>query len=387
MSIVVLFQILEREQQNMKIENLKVGQEIRGYKNLCELLEIPYKKNKADKDEQLNELKEFIDFTQVSQRKFIINEIKAVVGELSDGRKDGNNSVYKDDLRLLVLHMLKQDKSETMLISRSKLFEITSMVSPNYRLGQKDIEKLSELLKVPTDFIYDFYSTNNSKLKNITDRNMLSFSDSEHLFKVNIVTAVAMVKVHVMKNELNEPLLDSKGTVIDRKSLEYREATEKENLFINKCEYDVRKYLEKTHNKKLSDTRDVFAHGLWNEYKKLIGKKLKANNIAFYYRAYKIMYNNDIIKELWTEFSTMSTKNHRKELNNKIIKSVQQTAKTNNTKANNSNKKTVKTNIHSDNEYLNYNQKMVDNLININAPNIKKELIFEQQNIFDILTE
>lgn len=371
----------------MNIENLKVGQEVRGYKNLCELLEIPYKKNKADKDEQLNELKEFIDFTQVSQRKFIINEIKSVVGELSDGRKDGNNSVYKDDLRLLVLHMLKQDKSETMLISRSKLFEITSMVSPNYRLGQKDIEKLSELLKVPTDFIYDFYSTNNSKLKNITDRNMLSFSDSEHLFKVNIVTAVAMVKVHVMKNELNEPLLDSKGTVIDRKNLEYREATEKENLFINRCEYDVRKHLEETHNKKLSDTRDVFAHGLWNEYKKLIGKKLKANNIAFYYRAYKIMYNNDIIKELWTEFSTKSTKHHRKELNNKIIKSAQQTTKTNNTKAINSNKETVKTKIHSDNEYLNYNQKMVDNLININAPNIKKELIFEQQNIFDILTE
>lgn len=387
MSIGVLFQILEREQQNMNIENLKVGQEVRGYKNLCELLEIPYKKNKADKDEQLNELKEFIDFTQVSQRKFIINEIKSVVGELSDGRKDGNNSVYKDDLRLLVLHMLKQDKSETMLISRSKLFEITSMVSPNYRLGQKDIEKLSELLKVPTDFIYDFYSTNNSKLKNITDRNMLSFSDSEHLFKVNIVTAVAMVKVHVMKNELNEPLLDSKGTVIDRKNLEYREATEKENLFINRCEYDVRKHLEETHNKKLSDTRDVFAHGLWNEYKKLIGKKLKANNIAFYYRAYKIMYNNDIIKELWTEFSTKSTKHHRKELNNKIIKSAQQTTKTNNTKAINSNKETVKTKIHSDNEYLNYNQKMVDNLININAPNIKKELIFEQQNIFDILTE
>ena len=371
----------------MRIDKLKVGQEIRGYKKFCEILEIPYKKNKTDKEKQLKELEKFIKFTQVSSRKFIINEIKTIVGELSDGRKDGNNSVYKDDLRLLVLHMLRQDKSETMLISRSKLFEITSMVSPNYRLGQKDIEKLSELLEVPTDFIYDFYSTNNSKLKNITDRNMLSFSDSEHLFKVNIVTAVAMVKVHVQKNELNEPLLDSKGNVIDRKNLEYREATEKENLFINKCEYDVRKHLEKTHNKKLSDTRDVFAHGLWNEYKKLISKKLKSNNIVFYYRAYKIMYNNDIIKELYTEFSKMSISNHRKELNNKIIKSVHQTTKTNNTKAINSNKETIKTKIHSDNEYLNYNQKMVDNLISISAPVIKKELIFEQQNIFDMLNE
>lgn len=370
----------------MKTENLKVGQRYK-YKDLCGILGIePTKKANNQRDAQFKELDRYCKHHKEGH-SIIIDEIYPEIKAKVDKREDGNNSVYKEDLRLLVLHMLKEDKSQTMLISRSKLFEITSMVNENYRLGQKDIEKLSELLEVPTDFIYDFYSANNSKLKNITDRNMLIFSDSEKLFKVNIVTCVAAVNVYIQKNELGEPLLDSQGNVIDVKTLIYREATEKENHFINKCEYEVRKVLEVEYNKKLLDTRDVYANGLWNEYKKLISKKLKANNIAFYYRAYKVMYNNDIIEELWNDFSKMAFNSHRKELNTKVAKSIHRTIKTNSTNAITSTKQTVKTKLHSDKNYLKHSQTMVDKLVNINAPSLKNELKFEQQNIFDMLTE
>ena len=293
----------------MNLFNITEGQEIHGYKNLCRLLEIPYKKNKHHNEEQLQELRKFIDFTEVSSRKIIINRI-IKNGILEDKRKEGNNSVYKDDLRLLLLYYLKsfykKTGEETLLVSRSKLAEVVNLVNCNYRLGQRDIEHLSSLIEVPEEIVYDFYSNNNSKLKSILDRNILNFSKNESLFGLNIVTCVAIFEVCIENNDIQEPKLDIKGNVVNNKKLKFREATDKEIKFINICENKAKDFLEEKYKTSLISFKDIFQKGFWNEYRNLIKKDLNENNIAFYYTSYKIIFNPSIIENSLYKFNKIN---------------------------------------------------------------------------------
>lgn len=362
----------------MNTNNLKVGQVVKNYKELCSILDTEPKASTNTKGRKLHHehFKQYFEYNKEGQKYIITKIYKNAENKIKRG---GNNSVYKDDLRLSILDFLEKDKSGEMLISRGRLFEVTKMVNINYRFGQRNIEELSKILDIPKEFIKDFYLINNSKLKGITDRNMLSFSEDENLFAVNIVNVVAIVEIKIIKNSLGKPILNGKGEA-ERKDLIFREATDEENLFINKCTNEAKEKLEKKYNKKLLDPKDIFLNNLWEEYNELVNKKLKRNNIAFYYKAYKIIYDNDIIEEnlkkYEEKFIRSIFKNKNKEsINKKVVKSLEKTIKTNVKKAieieKSGDNKKIKSKLyklHSDWNYSDYNQKLIDKLINEKTP-------------------
>ena len=73
----------------MNIENLEEGMEVKNYKELCKLLEMPVKTSNSKKS-QMKELERYVDFEQKGQ-KIIIQEIYSQPKEKVDNRLLGNN--------------------------------------------------------------------------------------------------------------------------------------------------------------------------------------------------------------------------------------------------------------------------------------------------------
>jgi hypothetical protein len=80
----------------MKLENLKVGQTIKNYKELCSLLEVPIKSGKS-KALQITDFERYFNYKKQGN-SFIIVEIYEVPKDKIDMRSQGNNSTYCDDV-------------------------------------------------------------------------------------------------------------------------------------------------------------------------------------------------------------------------------------------------------------------------------------------------
>ena len=94
----------------MKIENLKVGQVIKNYKELCAVLEIEARNGKC----RILNHKEFDRFFEYEKQgqKYIIKNIYSKPKEKIDNRKNnrgGNNSVFKEDFKKLMIYMLHKN--------------------------------------------------------------------------------------------------------------------------------------------------------------------------------------------------------------------------------------------------------------------------------------
>ena len=91
----------------MDISSLEVGQIIKNYKVLCEILEITPSAGNTKKA-QFKELERYINYEKQGQKfivKEIYNEIKEKVDMRSvikedDKRHDGNNNIYGEDIKV-----------------------------------------------------------------------------------------------------------------------------------------------------------------------------------------------------------------------------------------------------------------------------------------------
>lgn len=113
----------------MKIENLKEGQVIKNYKELCKVLEIEPKNGGESKKSQLKDIERYIKYEKQGQ-KFIIIKIYDNPKEKIDKRvnnKGGNNTVFADDIEKLILNMLSKSKDDTVTIARGQLYKALSM--------------------------------------------------------------------------------------------------------------------------------------------------------------------------------------------------------------------------------------------------------------------
>lgn len=83
----------------MNIDNLQIGQEIKNYKVLCELLEEPIKNGGKSKDYQLKDFERYFSFHKQGQ-KFIIDEVFDEPLAKEDGRSLGNNIKDYEQLKI-----------------------------------------------------------------------------------------------------------------------------------------------------------------------------------------------------------------------------------------------------------------------------------------------
>lgn len=355
----------------MRIDKLKEGQVIKNYPELCKVLEIKTTSGGA-KINQLKDLKQYVDYDDSQGNKFIINKILKTNFQNTDDRNRGGNKVYKDDFRKLMIHMLHKDKSENMLISKGSLYEAMNLVNPNYKLGKQDIERLSMVIEVPKEYISDFYSENNKKIRENTERNLKSLR-GESLIVFDIVTAVAIDNIAIQYNELFTPVIEH-GAVVHYKNTEYRKATKEEKQIILKCESKAKAELG------FKTDKEIFTNGAWGRYSKLVNQYIKdsKSNIHFYYNAFEITWNKDKIEE---EYNTLDKDESyidiSSNINSNIMKSINKSCKTRHTKAKNADTtdmkdyKVKKLKLHSSENYIQNSDKLTNVLINKNTPNLK----------------
>lgn len=297
----------------MEVSNLQVGQEYK-YKELCELIGIEPKTGNT-KIKQLKELATLINYEKNGVR-FLIKEIYEEVKEKIDKRKEGNNTVFADDFRNLMIYMLHKNRTESMLMSKGAMYKAMNLVNENYLLARNNIPKLSEIVELPQEAIYEFYDYNSTKLRDTLERNLKHCRSRSLLFYESVI-AVAVYDTIVAYNDLNKPIVDYKGELVHKVEVVYREATHEEKQIILRFENEVKEEMG------LKDNQEIFLKKKWKHFKQEVENKLKqANtNIKFYYESYKITWNNEKIDNEY-KLLNINSSDLKTNLNNNMIESI-----------------------------------------------------------------
>jgi len=313
----------------MNIENLrKLFNEsngelvVKNYPTLCNILGVEPKKGKG-KTLQQEGFKRYFRYEK-SKQSFIIKEIYSMELDKIDNR--GAKGKFTDDLQDIMLNVLSQSTRGELLFSKNVLFKALNMVNNNYRMARYNIPRLSELIEVDEEVIYEFYNDANSKMVDYVE-NALKRLRSRRLIINEKVLVVA--KLVAETNDLGEVKLnfyDDSDIAKVKTKLEYRQATEQEKHIILDIERSVLESLG------FSNTQQAFINGMWKEYKKRVTKQVREKlNIKFHFEGYLITYNHkNIMKELAEE----DIINYRKSnINNNLLDSFKNNAITRNTNA------------------------------------------------------
>lgn len=290
----------------MDLSNLIVGNVYKNYKELCSALNEKVKTGNS-KLSQLNEWERYFSYEKKGH-KFIINEIYSE--PLPATNTIGNNAApYIDDIVKLILDLLVQDNNKGKLfLSINALLKQLNMVNDNYTYCKGQTLKLSKVMNVPHENIEDFYQSSNTTLKSNLETALNSLKRQALIHWYPSLT-VCFIDTYIETNELGEikinkhEYVNEKGETITNfqvaepvKKRVYREATEQEERIILRIE---RELLEEYN---CQSKADLFKRGKVEEYYKKVKDRLfEKTNILFYYNSYKIIFNEDQVKEQWNK--------------------------------------------------------------------------------------
>ena len=135
----------------MKIENLKVGQVLKNYKELCEVLGIkPTSKANNSRIAQFKEFERYCKYHKEGH-KIIIDEIYSEELEKVDNRKLGNNNEQAKYIRYLLLNQLSChliEKDEVIGFSKGLLLRNLNLLNDNYITAKVKREQYATALDV-----------------------------------------------------------------------------------------------------------------------------------------------------------------------------------------------------------------------------------------------
>lgn len=285
----------------MKIKNLKIGQVLKNYKELCTILEIEPTTGKS-KQLQLKELERYCKHHKEGN-KIIIDEIYSKELKKMDRRsnnKGGNNVKYVGDMEYLILSLLNKfniSKRERVGFSKNLLFSHCGLINENYRVIKGNTLRFSQLVDMPVQTINECFDyTNNRMLKTLQSA-------------LNRMQRQALI---TWSNGYNMVLIDDKGQ-------EYLEVASVEaEKIIMSIERSL--MLEMGHKNK----RFIFTSGQWNLFKEKATEQLKElyPNLSYYYDNISFNYNNKDIKNALKEYETIDKKQVKQDVNNKFSKSL-----------------------------------------------------------------
>lgn len=332
---------------------------IKNYKELCKVLEIGVKEGNSKKSD-IKEFKRHFKFKQ-NGHKFIVEEIYDMTLDKIDGR--GINGKYSDDIQNLMISLMHQSDKEELFLSSNVLLKKLNMINKNYALARRNVPKLSELIEVDEDIIYDFYNTTNNSLVTALET-ALKRLRSRRLIIWEKVIGVA--KVTHSTNEYGEVQINIEDNTKDKASidtsLEYRVATFEEKQIILEIEKNVLREMG------YKDTQSVFLNGLWRTYKRRVTKRVRQQlNIKYHFDAYAITFVSDNIEEEYNNMKDNTYYSSYNNINKNVYNSIKDNAitKHNNSKAKEDNSKAKLSEVedilqlYSDNEVKNINEKVV----------------------------
>ena len=341
------------KKEDLNLDNIKIGDIFNSYIELCETLGIKPKTSGNSKKSQEAQIKQYINYEKVSNKKIEIIDIYATPVMVVDNRGKGNNMIYREDFLVILAKMLlKMDKNdEPMLFSRGKLAEHLCLINTNYRIGRVNVDELSETYKVPVENILDFYSINNTKIAKNIETAMLYY-ENEDYFSVNRNIAICIKNKHRM-------------------------ATQEERELIEVCKIKVQEEM------KFKSVEEIYFKNMWYVYNERVVKEIQKHNsnIKYYYRAYEFTYiNRAKLQKVYNDMKARKTTvtKTRQELNERYRESSIKSAEK---RQDNASKKLNDKNINkfrmekylllTSEKFCKFNHKLVVNLISYKAVKLK----------------
>ena len=276
-------------------KNLHVGQAIKNYKLLCQLLKQEIKSGKS-KTLQLKELSRYFA-SEKDKQKFIIVKIYDEPLPKDDKRVLGNNSIYVQHIELLLLNYLSKQEGYTAKITLKKLYLLLGIVNPRY------IEENTEQMKkhssnITTFQINHFYQRTYQKLREIM------FGSLNNLKNRRLIDYEELTMINLQERA-------DKLTIV-------REATEKERNIIRDIEKEV------LINMGIESITLIHLKFKTKEFYNNVNKLLRErHNINYTYKDIKILFTKKYIDQALEQAEIMIQK---RMLNDKIVTVIDEQA-------------------------------------------------------------
>ena len=260
---------------------LHKGDEIKNYKELCNILDLPVYGG-DQKKAQLKELQRCCSYTNRGH-SFIIDCIYGEPKEKEDKRHEGNNSIYINAIEAILLNYFIMQETSRCNFTKSQLWEMLGMVNNNYIEGRHNRQLLYDMqdidIRVSQWSIDNFYNNCDNKLNSIL-RSALSSLQNRKL--IDYETELVAVKYN-SKNEKEYYVIK------DDKEKETIMRIERETIdgLIGSTRADG----------KPTNIRDVYFKKIIDEYTKRRNRKLKRElGIDGIYTRYSVLCNTKYLK-------------------------------------------------------------------------------------------
>lgn len=279
-----------------KVKELKIGQEFKSYRAVCQALGESVKNGGKSKEAQMKEWARYFNHRK-DGNKWIITELYHAPLDKYDGRSLlSGGSVYTDDLQTLILMLADmQGKKNNLLITRNNLIMQLGLVNVNYKTGKHYPLGMEEVLNVESEVLSDFFTS--------TDRNLKRMIETA-MNKLDKKSLIRWRKARVLKRNGEE---------------ESEVATREEDERILEVERRVMDELG------CKDEAEVIFRGFSQTYYNQVVMTLNNEynfNLDYYFRAYEIIYSKKFIQmelnKLPLEDRQMASKRLNQNLQNNL---------------------------------------------------------------------
>lgn len=206
----------------MNINNLSVGQTIKNYKELCNILEITKATNTNYKNKQMEELSLYCNYERLGN-KYIIKEIyKNPTITINDLLKS-KNSKYIKQLANIILEYLYNNPKKLKEIPLIKLFTVLGVTNENYNNASTYRKELSQLYDIQLASIYYFYSNTKNQFKILIERCLNNLQNRSVLFWNKCIMIVEKdgdnKKIYKADEDTTKLILDTQKEVLQHMKL------------------------------------------------------------------------------------------------------------------------------------------------------------------------
>ena len=369
----------------MKLENLEL-KTYKNYKELCKVLEWEVSSGNTKK-KQLRILSEICDYEKQGN-KFIIKEIykNSEVHLDMRGKQDNNTAPYVENIKLNIIgELLTKGFNGKYVVGKGVLLRNIGLTNTNYSYCKRRQNKLATYLEINKEIVNDYYISVDSMLignlekalKDLSDNKIIQYNTTLLLCK-NIITDITYEhKTRI--DEFDEEI--EMVTPIVKSDVIYVEATDEERNIILKIENEI---LNEMNEKRLTD---IILKGKSKEYYSKCYKEIRKTikDINFYFSAYNIIFLFDKLVYYLDEhgYDDWDKELHKAQsytINEGALNRIINNAKKRQNKAIKENEKGFginpnnKINMRISDDYIPTYSLINNNVINIEAKNIKEQV-------------
>lgn len=264
----------------VKQSELWVGREFKNYKEICATMGwTVYKGGSTSFKAQIKELGVHCNW-QRSGHKYIITEVYGQALEKKDGRKGNVRRNETQELAEQVLINLMANaeqvngSNKVLRITKFQLFQSLGLINQNFNICFKHPDITQELLETSSVatryFLERTYDKADDKVKTL-------FKNME---KRNLLIKHDVIIYCDSNGDLKKADEDIEALIVSVK---------------RKCMNDMGYEANDTEN-------SIIADGRWQEYSKMVNRKLNKRGVRYYYKAYDIIvsdYYSSMVKELY----------------------------------------------------------------------------------------